>query len=201
MPKQTFFNLEEEKRQNIIRSAVEEFAGFPYERASLSQIVAKAGISKGSMYQYFQDKLDLYLYIVELAYEQKKNYVDLAFELEGDAFAVLEEYYRQSLLFFQDHPELHQVTSNFWGSQAQALQTLHEEGKVSRAKDFNEVLEDVFSFDSVNFELDRAAVFFVYHAVGKALIDHFQEGMEQSFVKEVLDVLRYGLQKRGEGQE
>lgn len=44
----------------------------------------------------------------------------------------------------------------------------------------------------------RRRFFFVYHAVGKALIDYFDQDMDDGFVKEVLDVLRYGLQKRGE---
>src|SRR5690554_7663669 len=91
VPKQTFFNLEPEKRQGIIAAAVREFAEHPFEQASLTKIVESCGIAKGSMYQYFEDKLDLYLYIVDLAYEQKKAYVGRAFSLEGDIFAVLSE--------------------------------------------------------------------------------------------------------------
>ncbi len=88
MPKQTFFNLEPERREGVIAAAVEEFARHPpYEQASLSRIVESCGIAKGSMYQYFEDKLDLYLYIVELAYERKQDYVGgRAFSLGGGAF-------------------------------------------------------------------------------------------------------------------
>ena len=99
MPKQTFFNLEPEKRQAIVEAALQEFAEHPFEQASLTKIVDSCGIAKGSMYQYFSDKLDLYLYIVDLAYEQKKAYVSRAFDSEGDIFAVLSEYYRLSYQF------------------------------------------------------------------------------------------------------
>ena len=53
MPKQTFLNLPEEKRNTIINIAIEEFAEYGLENASTNRIVAKSGISKGSFYQYF----------------------------------------------------------------------------------------------------------------------------------------------------
>ncbi len=45
MPKATFWNLPEEKRQRIIDLAVAGFAAHDYAVASLSRIVAQAGIS------------------------------------------------------------------------------------------------------------------------------------------------------------
>ena len=58
MPKQTFFNLPEDKRENLINIAIEEFAENDYQTASISRIVANAGIAKGSFYQYFENKED-----------------------------------------------------------------------------------------------------------------------------------------------
>ena len=71
MPKQTFFNLPEEKRQQIIDVAIDEFADNDYANASISKIVARAGIAKGSFYQYFEDKEDLYGYLISLIAEKK----------------------------------------------------------------------------------------------------------------------------------
>lgn len=71
MPKPTFFNLPAAKRQAIIDLALAEFAQRPYAVASLSQIVARAGIAKGSVYQYFEHKQDLYLFILGYAAEQQ----------------------------------------------------------------------------------------------------------------------------------
>ena len=71
MPKQTFFNLPEGKRQAIIDIAVDEFARHDYRSASISRIVARAGIAKGSIYQYFEDKRDLFLYLLDLAAQEK----------------------------------------------------------------------------------------------------------------------------------
>jgi AcrR family transcriptional regulator len=75
MPKSTFFNLPEEKRSLILDLAIEEFAERDYKSASISNIVSRAGIAKGSLYQYFEDKHDLYLYLIELAGEEKKAFL------------------------------------------------------------------------------------------------------------------------------
>ena len=198
MPKQTFFNLEPPKRQRVIDRAVEEFARLPFEQASLSKVVEDCGISKGSMYQYFEDKLDLYLYIVDLAYEEKRRFVAQAFATGGDIFTVLEEYYLQSYCFAQEHPLLHQVANKFWDSKAEVLKEHRQQGLLSRARDFAQFLNEAMAQGEVNRGLDPEAVFFVYHAVGKDLIDHFDQGRNGQFLKKVLDVLRLGLTTRRE---
>ena len=71
MPKQTFLNLPEEKRETIMNAAVEEFAEYGLENASTNRIVKNSGIAKGSFYQYFEDKQDVFMYMLEMV-EQKE---------------------------------------------------------------------------------------------------------------------------------
>lgn len=66
MPKQTFFNLPEEKRETIISAAVEEFAEYGLENASTNRIVRNSGIAKGSFYQYFEDKQDVFMHLLDV---------------------------------------------------------------------------------------------------------------------------------------
>jgi AcrR family transcriptional regulator len=68
IPKDTFFNLAEEKRQKIIDAAISQFAELHYSNVTIDKIVRAAGIPKGSFYQYFENKDDLYIYLfTELA--------------------------------------------------------------------------------------------------------------------------------------
>lgn len=53
-------NLDSEKRDRIINSAIEEFSLYPYDKASTNNIVKNAGISKGLLFHYFGSKNDLY---------------------------------------------------------------------------------------------------------------------------------------------
>ncbi|NJL69342.1 MAG: TetR/AcrR family transcriptional regulator [Microcoleus sp. SM1_3_4] len=71
MPNQTFFNLPANKRKALTEIAIAEFATYDYNSASISRIVANGKIAKGSFYQYFQDKKDLYLHLVELASQER----------------------------------------------------------------------------------------------------------------------------------
>jgi AcrR family transcriptional regulator len=75
MPKETFFNLPDDKRQAILDLAIEEFAAHDYKNASISRIVERAGIAKGSFYQYFADKKDLYLYLIDRAMQEKRDFM------------------------------------------------------------------------------------------------------------------------------
>jgi TetR/AcrR family transcriptional regulator len=77
MPKQTFFNLPDEKREQILDVVIDEFAENDYANVSISRIVANAGIAKGSFYQYFDDKDDLYGYLFDLILEAKSEMFSL----------------------------------------------------------------------------------------------------------------------------
>jgi AcrR family transcriptional regulator len=48
-----------EKKEHILEAAAKEFAAHGYEGAILSNILERAGISKGAAYYYFEDKADL----------------------------------------------------------------------------------------------------------------------------------------------
>lgn len=71
MPTETFFNLAAEKRSAFLDAAIAEFANNNYNDASISRIVRQVGIAKGSFYQYFSDKRDLYLYLIDLVSQEK----------------------------------------------------------------------------------------------------------------------------------
>jgi AcrR family transcriptional regulator len=75
MPTQTFWNLPLHKREALIAVAVEEFANHDFNDASISRIVQQAGIAKGSIYQYFADKRDLFLFLVDLSNQKRLEYV------------------------------------------------------------------------------------------------------------------------------
>lgn len=74
MPTNTFRRLPDSKRERILAESLEEFASRDYEHASLSAIVARLGIAKGSVYQYFANKADLYCYLLETALETKSTF-------------------------------------------------------------------------------------------------------------------------------
>ena len=71
MPHQTFWNLPDAKRRAVVEAALDEFAERSYATASVARIAARADVAKGSIYQYFADKRDLYLYLLDLAIDRQ----------------------------------------------------------------------------------------------------------------------------------
>ena len=94
MPSSTFLNLPAEKQEKLLEAATREFSHKPFNEASINQIIKEAGIPRGSFYKYFQDKEDLFRYLL-------KGYVDQLFMLleefliqnQGDIFQALLELY------------------------------------------------------------------------------------------------------------
>ena len=94
MPSSTFLNLPAEKKEKLLEAATWEFSHKPFNEASINQIIKEAGIPRGSFYMYFQDKEDLFRYLL-------KGYVDQLFMLleefliqnQGDIFQALLELY------------------------------------------------------------------------------------------------------------
>ena len=69
MPRERFARLDPERREAVLRAAALEFASHGFEKASYNRIIAAAGVSKGAMYYYFDDKADLFTTVVVTAAE------------------------------------------------------------------------------------------------------------------------------------
>lgn len=110
MPLDTFHNLPEGKRSSITEVLLEEFGGTPYNEVSVNRIVHKAGISKGSFYQYFEDKKDCYMYLVHRALAEKTAFHrSLTVPGEMGLFPRLRWILEQSLEFQFSSPLLSRV--------------------------------------------------------------------------------------------
>ena len=74
MPHQAYFNLPEEKRKRIRQTALELFSTLSYDEVTTRMLAQRAGISMGSLYQYFESKDEMYLYFLDtLAYSQMEG--------------------------------------------------------------------------------------------------------------------------------
>ncbi len=73
--KETFFNLNEEKQNRIVKATLEEFALSGYEKTSLDNIIRRAEISKGGLYEYIESKEDLFQYGLEYSYGEMYAYI------------------------------------------------------------------------------------------------------------------------------
>jgi len=113
MPKQTFINLPEEKRNIVINAAIDEFAEYGLENASTNRIVANSGISKGSFYQYFEDKQDVFMYLLTLLEQEKIEYFNGKHppSMNMDTFEYFRWMIKAGMEFNTSHPRMTQAVS------------------------------------------------------------------------------------------
>ena len=80
MPTSTFYNLPPPKRNKLLRAAVAEFAQKPFDEVSINRIIQVAEIPRGSFYQYFADKRDLFQFVLHCYDRELKGAVVKALE-------------------------------------------------------------------------------------------------------------------------
>jgi len=109
--------LPEDKRKRIFQASVNEFAQRNIDAASLANIVAEAKIARGSIYQYFRDKDDLYIHVIETLREKRADYAKPTFELyKKEPFLVFfEDLYFRYAEFMLNNPQQLEVGKHLYG--------------------------------------------------------------------------------------
>ena len=177
MPTQTFLNLPREKRERILNAAIEEFGQRNVQEANLANIISAAGISRGSWYQYFENKEDMYVYVFDTLRAERAEYVKPAYELYKKVpfLEFFREFYLRDgeyLLRHPSHVELgKQLYSHAHGVSRRLIQRLQtqyretflvaiefdkERGNIARQVDSSALADlcvhfvtDVFIFQSI----------------------------------------------------
>lgn len=220
MPKPTFFNLPEKKRERIVRVAIDEFADNDYQNVSISRLVEKAEIAKGSFYQYFEDKADLYRHLLDLMVQEKMRLLSTEPpDWEMGIFNYLRWVAEESVRFELAYPRLSQVgyralTGNGYPPdlvermKAQSLSFFHQ--LVARGKAQGDIAPEIdedlaaFIFHTVFTELGQ----YMLQRVGDEAFqealgaDFYEDEAIQRIFTQTLEILERGMGPRsGEGAE
>jgi AcrR family transcriptional regulator len=108
MPKDTFNHLKPEKKQRIIDATIKELSEQPFEHVNLSNIIRDAGIARGSFYQYFENKDDLYQYFSMYIGQKKSELLSDLFDLTHYMPFIerLKALFLPGFVFAKTYPEL-----------------------------------------------------------------------------------------------
>jgi AcrR family transcriptional regulator len=166
MPLSTFYNLPEEKRQKILECAIDQFAQNDYETASISQIVANAGIAKGSLYQYFTDKSDLHRYLIELASQKKAEMLASIRLNESDMtlFDSLRGLFREMSKFEILYPRLAKIGYRAIYGKSPLPEDIVNKARQSTTQYFFDLIEQGKQRGEIRPEVDSSAAAFVFSA-------------------------------------
>lgn len=123
MPKDTYFNLPDDKKERIFNAGILEFSYHDRYEASVNRIVRIANISKGSFYQYFENKDEFFWFIVtEIIYGSVEKYETLLAQHDGDFLQTEEDVFFSLLDLFDDTKYRH-LLSNVYRTSYMELQS------------------------------------------------------------------------------
>lgn len=111
--KPTFDNIAKEKRLNILRVAINEFATQGFENANINTIAKKANVSVGSLYKYFDTKADLFLTSVAYGIKELENLLDAINSADEDIMLKLEKLFRAAIDFSRRNSEMIKLYNEF----------------------------------------------------------------------------------------
>jgi AcrR family transcriptional regulator len=94
MPKIVDEQMREATRQRIIRQAASEFARLGFDQANINAIAEQAGIGKGTIYLYFENKRDLFLEMLRSIAQAQLTVIRAALAQEGTLRQRLERLFR-----------------------------------------------------------------------------------------------------------
>lgn len=208
MPKQTFYKLPLEKQERILAAAKREFTHARYEDASINQIIREASIPRGSFYQYFEDKQDIFLYFLKdyrreilLSFSQRLR------SLSGNFFATVDAFIADFIEEAYLEPEhgFRMILSESWIFELiwkDLVEQEPEDVDVLRLRQ-----EDCIAVDWSLLDLrDREEIDIFVHILGAVVQDSLRDvflGNEMTLSEakklfhERLDCLRRHFEKRG----
>lgn len=104
MPKPTWTNLPDDKRERITEAAMAEFGARGFSAGSLNVIARDAGVAKGSLFQYFDDKLDFFATVCEVGSTRIEEAIVADLDPDEPFFELVDRILRRWVAYFGSHP-------------------------------------------------------------------------------------------------
>ncbi|MBI4964963.1 MAG: TetR/AcrR family transcriptional regulator [Desulfomonile tiedjei] len=109
MPKKTFSKISEEKRDRVLTEAARFFAERGFSQSDMAELAARANVSKGSLYDYFESKEDLYISVCRDALRRSREAVYGGIKPGWDIYRQVDHIFRKGAAFSLAHPEYVQM--------------------------------------------------------------------------------------------
>lgn len=211
MPKQTFYNLPQKKQDTILNAAMEEFAEAGYDLSSIQKITKASGIARGSFYQYFEDKADVFAEVMFVISTRKMKYLKPVMDRSKNLglFDLLKDLVKAGVEFGINDPVAFKIGKGITSSKTLDLMSFIQQYKQS-IYERNHITEEEIYMKAVQLSIERGEIDSRFTL--EAAINYANKSMEamaemywnymanqgdphagDSILDETIHVLRYGL--------
>jgi len=187
VPKDTFNNLNEEKKLRIFHAAVQEFSTRRFSEASINQIVKVAGIPRGSFYQYFNGKEDIFLYMFMAIFEEKMEIIlrEGAMKPDADVFEICILTTKVTLEWSRANPNYSQISMLMELDNSEFIVKL----RVDSSKGLREMIERDKERGYIKPEIDSDLIVDMISSL--IMKEYYWIGLDENlFLKKVNDIIR-----------
>lgn len=161
-----------------MEASFEEFSKHGYEKASIAQIIKRAGIPRGSFYQYFEDKLDLYSHIL-LTIGLKKHEFSTSALPDYENMNFIETIHAQftgGIKFYREYPMMAKIANDFLFMQNQEVKARILKGHQQKSDDFFlRLIEEGKKRSEIDLNLDNETLLFMIHSLHTSFVQFFTE--------------------------
>jgi len=203
LPKDTFLNLPEEKRNRIIDAAISEFEYNSYENSSINKIVKESGISKGSLYQYFDNKKGLYKYIINLIVAEKMKYITEVMENPGqhDFFTLIHDMYKSGLEFAKNNPRYVNIGNVLLFDPTSPLYQEIVKDNIGKSNEiFEKLILLAIDKGEIRKNINVKLLSHMISDMNSSIVDYYRNNISKDWdegiliiLDEFLDILKYGI--------
>ena len=200
MPKTTYFNLPIEKQNRIMDAIMDEFGRHTYEHINLSNIVRDSEIPRGSFYQYFIDKDDVFKHLNQEIQKLKYAYFGPLFQNNADIsfFDRLEQILLLSFGFAIKYPKISKIgqklsESDFYRTHPLALKSLEMAYQTFESWIKSDIDKGLLRRDIDAFEVAKICVRLVNQPVNYEDLSDDKILQNKNEIKALIDILKKGI--------
>ncbi|MEL7624768.1 MAG: TetR/AcrR family transcriptional regulator [Clostridiales bacterium] len=203
MPTDTFHRLPAEKKQRIFQAAVQEFARCRFSEASINQIIKQAAIPRGSFYQYFAGKEDLYLYVLQEISKEKLDVYNgfTSADPELSFLEVMEQAIPAIFVWADEHDDYNKIGLRMLQDDSSFMRET-----ISKMSDSIGIMYDVIKEDQakgrIRRDIEAESIVDLLQMVSTALLREYFDLKDQKVVMDKIklyfDILFQGLRAKQE---
>lgn len=137
-----FESLNNDKQKTIINAAMKEFVKGGYDKASINNIVNSIGISKGSIFYYFGNKKQMYLYLFDYSNRLLSDYLDKHVDFFNlDLLSRIAEMMKYNVILLNEYPLVYAFIKSVKNEKSK---TIFEDIQKKKIKAEEEVTQKIY---------------------------------------------------------
>lgn len=198
MPKETFYNLPEDKRERILDASLSEFSEYNFGEASVARIIKNSGIAAGSFYQYFDNKLDLYKELMHSVQDMKMKYLaPVLKDTDTPFFSFFKDLYHSAIKFASENPRMENLGRRLMNDK-ELLSTAMKELEPWAMEFYGQLLKRGIASNDIRKDIDIDFTAFFLYRTGAFLSEYILKDRSditdpKKEIDAVIDLIQNGI--------